>query len=137
LAEEFRGGRYSAEDLLPLGRLSVDPTLAIQLVHVPVGAAYAPIWPVVAHGALGSLVVLSSGERDAEERIAPVTETLRRLPLTRVFHLLLLRKGERLVPEELQEKMARLDDSSLFLLPLEGGKDTTGLLRTMLGRILP
>jgi len=137
VSDEFRGGKHSAEDLVPVGHLSVDRGLSIQLLHVPVAKAFAPIWPVVAHGSLGSLVVLSGGEQAAEERIAPVTEVLRRLPLTRVFHLLLLRKGERLVPEELQEKMARLDDSSLFLLPLESGKDTSGLLRTMLGRILP
>ncbi|MDH3686770.1 MAG: DUF4388 domain-containing protein, partial [Myxococcales bacterium] len=137
VSDEFRSGTHAAEDLLPLGRLSVDRGLSIQLLHVPVAAAFAPIWPVVAHGSLGSLVVLSGGEQAAEERITPVTEALRRLPLTRLFHLLLLRKGERLVPEELQEKMARLDDSSLFLLPLESGKDTSGLLRTMLGRILP
>ena len=137
IAEAFRGEGPSAEDLLPLGRLTVDRSLSIQLVHVPGGKAYAPIWPVAAHGALGALVVLSGGDRSAEERVAPVTDALRRLPHARVFHLLLLRKGERLVPEELQEKMARLDDSSLFLLPLEGGKDTAGLLRTMLGRVLP
>lgn len=137
IADEFLSGTHAAEDLLPLGRLTIDRSLSILLMHVPVGVGYAPIWPVVAHGSLGSLVILSSSEREAEERIAPVTEALRRLPLTRVFHLLLLRKGERLVPEELQEKMARLDDSSLFLLPLESGKDTSALLRTMLGRILP
>jgi CheY-like chemotaxis protein len=135
--EAFRSGRASPEDILPVGRLAVDRSLSIQLVHVPVDQAFAPIWPVAAHGALGSLLVLSGSEREAEDRIAPVAEALRRLPQTRVFHLLLLRKGERLVPEELQEKMARLDDSSLFLLPLEGAKDATGLLRTMLGRILP
>jgi hypothetical protein len=66
-----------------------------------------------------------------------VADALRRLPRARLFHLLLLQKGERLVPEEVQEKMARLGDGSLFLVPLEGGKEGAAVLRTLLGRVMP
>jgi hypothetical protein len=41
------------------------------------------------------------------------------------------------VPEEVQEKMTRLGDGSLFLVPLEAGKDGASLLRTLLGRVIP
>jgi DNA-binding response OmpR family regulator len=137
LAEAARQGGIGATDLVPLGRITVDPGLAIRVIHVPADRRFAPIWPVAAHGALGSLLLLRGAERAAEERIAPLADALRRLPRARLFHLLLLQKGERLVPEEVQEKMARLGDGSLFLVPLEAGKDGASLLRTLLGRVIP
>jgi CheY-like chemotaxis protein len=137
LAETAREGRLGPEDLVPVGRIAVDPGLAIRVIHVPADRRYAPVWPVVAHGALASLLLVRGAERGAEDRIAPVADALRRLPRARLFHLLLLHKGERLVPEEVQEKMARLGDGSLFLVPLEGGKEGAAVLRTLLGRVMP
>jgi hypothetical protein len=72
---------------------------------------------------------------DAELRLRPLAECLARLPGTRVFRVLLLRKGERVAAEEVQARLA--DRSSLFLLPLENGKDRFPLLATMLARVLP
>lgn len=135
LAEPFQNGTFSAEDLAPVGRLAVDEGLAVEFVHVPAGSRYAPVWPLAAHGALGTLLVLSGP--DAEKDVVAVREALRRLPRARVFHLLLLRKGERLAPEELQQRLSLLDEASLFLVPLEGGKDPAALLRTMLARVMP
>lgn len=137
LAEAVRQGRLSAEDLVPIGRITLDPGLAICVLHVPADRRFAPIWPVAANRALGCLLLLRGAERAAEERVAPLAEALRRIPRTRLFHLLLLQKGERLVPEEVQERMARLGDASLFLVPLEAGKDGASLLRTLLGRVIP
>lgn len=135
LTEAFQRGAFSAEDLRPVGRLAVEEGLAIQLVHVPAAPAYAPIWPTAAHGALGTLLVL--GSPDAEREVERVREVLRRTPRARIFHVLLLRKGERLAPEELQRKLSLLDEASLFLVPLESGKDPAALLRTMLARVMP
>jgi len=137
LAETARQGRITVEDLLPVGRITVDPGLAIRVIHVPADRRFAPIWPVAANGALACLLLVRGAERAAEARVAPLADALRRLPRARLFHLLLLHKGERLVPEEVQEKMARLGDGSLFLVPLEGGKDGASLLRTLLGRVIP
>jgi DNA-binding response OmpR family regulator len=137
LAQAARQGGIAATDFVPLGRITVDPGLSIRVIHVPADRRFAPIWPVAAHGAIASLLLLRGAERAAEERIAPLADALRRLPRARLFHLLLLQKGERLVPEEVQEKMARLGDGSLFLVPLEGGKDGASLLRTLLGRVIP
>jgi len=137
LADPAREGRVGPEELVPIGRIAVDPGLAIRVIHVPTDRRYAPVWPVAAQGALASLLLVRGAERGAEGRIAPVADALRRLPRARLFHLLLLHKGERLVPEEIQEKMARLGDGSLFLVPLEGGKEGAAVLRTLLGRVIP
>lgn len=137
LEEPFRGGSARPDDLLPVGRLAVDPEHSIQLVHVPSEAVFAPLWPVAAHGALGALILLSDPVDRVEEALRPVVETLRASPGARLFHVLLLRKDERLAAEDVQAKMGLLADASLFLLPLEGGKDPVSLLRTMLGRVIP
>ena len=135
LAEPFQRGSFSAEDLVPLGRLALEEGLALQLIHVPAAPRDAPIWPLAARDALGTLLVLADAKGEAA--FEPIRSLLRRTPRARIFHLLLLRKGERLGPEKLQGKLGLLDDASLFLVPLESGKDPVALLRTMLARVLP
>ena len=74
---------------------------------------------------------------EAEARLRPLVQCLSQEPGTRLFRVLLLRKGERVPAEEVQTRLALLDRSSLFLLPLEAGKDRFSLLATMLARVLP
>jgi hypothetical protein len=92
---------------------------------------------VVAYGALGTLFLMSGAVKEAEEQIRPVRDAIRRLPRARVFHLLLMQKGERLTAEELQEKPSLLDEASLFLIQMEKGREAVSLLRTMFGRVMP
>jgi CheY-like chemotaxis protein len=137
LAEAFRAGSASPEDFTPLAHLLVDPGLGIELLHVPVEPALAPLWPVAGHRALGALRLYVGDLPEAEGRLAPTTAVLRRLPGLRIFDVVLLRKGERPGPGEIQERLAHLDETSLVLLPLEGGKDRAALLRTLIGRVVP
>jgi hypothetical protein len=137
LSPHFRQERFSAQDMETVGQLHVDDGIRIQLLHVPADPSFAPVWPVAAHGALGTLFLLSGSVREAEERIQPVSEVIRRLPRARIFHLLLMQKGQRLTSEELQEKPMLLDEASLFLVQIENGRETASLLRTMLGRVMP
>lgn len=135
--EAFLQGTASPLDVAPMAQLAVDAGLSIQLLHVPASVAFAPAWSVLAHASLGTLLLLPATDREAEEAIGPVAGILRAAPRSRLFHLLVTRKDERVVPQELQEKMARLGDASLFLLPLESGKESGSLLRTMFGRVIP
>jgi hypothetical protein len=137
LSPQFRRGEFSPQDLGTAGQLNVGDGIGIQLIHVPADPSFAPIWPVVAHGALGTLFLMSGSLRQAEEQIRPVRDAIRRLPRARVFHLLLMQKGERLTPEELQEKPSLLDEASLFLIQMEKGREAVSLLRTMFGRVMP
>jgi hypothetical protein len=63
LSSRFRGDRFSALDVETVGRLQVDDGISIQFLHVPVDSSFAPIWPVAAHGALGTLFLLSGSVR--------------------------------------------------------------------------
>ena len=137
LSARFRQDRFSARDLETVGQLYVDDGIGIQLLHVPADPVFAPVWSVAAHGALGTLFLLSGSVREAEEQIRPVSDVIRRLPRARIFHLLLMQKGQRPTPEELQEKPSLLDEASLFLIQSENGRETGSLLRSMLGRVMP
>jgi hypothetical protein len=135
--ERFTLGSYSADDLTPLGRITVDGELGIELLHTPIAPRFAPLWPLAGHGALGALFLLSGPASRAVEAVRPTLEALRRLPRSRNFSLLLLEKGERVVPEDVRENLSLLDQGSLFLIPLESFEKSGLLLREMLQRVLP
>jgi hypothetical protein len=137
ISPHFQQGRFSAQDVETVGQLHVDDGIGIQLLHVPADPSFAPIWPVAAHGALGTLFLLSGSVKEAEERIRPASDVIRRLPRARIFHLLTMHKGQRLTPEELQEQPSLMDEASLFLIQIENGREADSLLRTMFGRVMP
>jgi CheY-like chemotaxis protein len=135
--ERFTTGSYSADDLISLGRITVEEGLGIELLHTPISERFAPLWPVAGHGALGSLFLLAGPASRAVESVRGALTALRRMPRARIFSLLLLEKGERVVPEEVRENLALLDQGSLFLIPLESYEKSGSLLREMLQRVLP
>jgi DNA-binding response OmpR family regulator len=130
-------GALSAADLAPLGRVAVDGEIGIEIVHVPASERFAPIWPVAAHGALGTLLLLSTPVAEAGERIRRAEEEMRKAPRARAFHVVLLEKRERDAQAALREKLSLLDDGSLFLIPLENQRQAGVLLRELLARVLP
>ena len=91
--------------------------------------------------------MLSHDEEDLDEFSGPVSRavaalrsvatTLGQQPRARIFHLLLLEKGDRVDPDELRENLSIVDDGSLFLIPVESPAKAGVLLREMFGRILP
>lgn len=140
LARRFLDGRFSAGDLAPIGRLPVADGLGIEILHVPVDPRFAPLWPLAGHGSLGTLLLTPERpDHEAHDALHPVVEALRALPRARLFHVWLLRRGEKEkgLSQEIRRNLALLDDSSLFLLPVDGGKDPTHLLGSAFARILP
>jgi CheY-like chemotaxis protein len=130
-------GEVSEDALQRLGRIAVDAQSGIELVHVPAGAGLAPLWRLAGQRALGSVLLLEAPVAEAAARIQRAADALRSLPRARTFYVMLLRKGERALPEELRENLSLLDDASLFLVPLESAKEPRALLRSLLARILP
>jgi len=136
-AAELEQGRLGPDDLAPLGRLRLGEGPHLELIQVPIAQAFAPVWPLLAHRALGVLLVHTNPVPQAEARLQPLVRALSRLPEPRLFRVLLLRKGERVGADEMQQRLNLLDRSSLFLLPLENGKDPRSLLATLITRVLP
>ena len=82
-------------------------------------------------------LLVSQPFRERYENLRPLVECLSRRAPARLFHVILVPKGERMAPEELQASMSLLDESSVFLVPLEEDREPASLLRTMLARVLP
>lgn len=125
------------EDLVLLGRVRIDSDVGVEFVHVPTDGAFAPIWPLAGHGALATLVVLAGPLGPAVESVRAASRTLAMDPSARIFYLMLLGKGERPAPEEIQQHLASADAGSLFLIPMHRADKTDLMLREMLERILP
>lgn len=122
--------------LFTLGSVPVDDNFDLELVHVPVDARFAPLWPIAGHGALATLFLLQGAVGTAAERVRIMNETLSASARSRIFHVVLLAKGERVSPDDLRENFALIDDSSVFLLPLESTKEPLTLLRSLFARVV-
>lgn len=136
-APALEQGSLGPDDLVLLGRLRLGEGPHLELIQVPIAAVFAPLWPLAAHRALGVLLVHTHPAPEAEVRLQPLAQALSRLPDARLFRVLLLRKGERVGADEMQQRLNQLERSSLFLLPLENGKDPHSLLATLITRVLP
>jgi hypothetical protein len=120
-----------------LARLAVDEQVGIELVEVPADPRFAALWPLAGNGAVGILLLLSGSVDAAVESVRPAMEVLRNLPRARIFHMLMLEKGETVGAEALRENLSLFDDSSLFLIPKESTATAQVLIREMFVRILP
>jgi len=130
-------GEVPVDEIASLGRIAVDTQVGIEFVQVPVADCFQPLWSVAADGAAGVLLLLAGPLSVAVDAIGLIATEMRKLPRSRVFHMLLLEKGQGVAPEALRENISLLDDTSLFLIPLENDGKAGVLLREMFGRILP
>jgi hypothetical protein len=130
-------GEVPADEIAPIGRIAVDTEVGIEFIQVPVTDRFQALWPVAADGAMGVLLLLAGPLSLAVDSIQRIAAVMRDLPRSRVFHLLLLEKGQGVSPDALRENISLLDETSLFLIPQENDGKAGILLREMFGRILP
>jgi hypothetical protein len=127
----------ASDALAPIARLRLEDDLGIELMHVPSQAAYAPLWPLAGYGALGTLLLMEGPVAEAAGRLRPFAESLRGLPRSRFVHVMMMRPGEADVADEVRRNVDLMEESTLFLLPLEGRRDPLELLRGAFTRLLP
>jgi CheY-like chemotaxis protein len=137
LAAGFESGQVDARSFSTLARVECDAGVAIELVNVPIGEELAPLWPTAGAGALGTLFLLSGSVGEAASNVQPMSDALRRLPRSRIFNLFLFHKDEPISASELGENISLIDEASLFMLPLEGGKTPLALIRSVFARVVP
>jgi CheY-like chemotaxis protein len=130
-------GGPAADELIALGRVAVDPEVAIELIHLPAARSFAALRPLAAHRALATLVLLSGPVGQAVAAVREVADALAARPGARLFHVWLIDKGEKVAADELRQHLSLVDAGSLFLVPRENAEKATVLLREMFGRILP
>jgi len=137
ITPRFQRGDVGPRDLETIARLDVDGEFAIDLIRLPTDGLHGPLWSFAGHRALGTLFLLDARVGSSAARLAPISERLGGDEGARTFHVVLLDEGERLSPDELRANLALIDEASLFLLPIESGKDPGSLLRSLFGRIVP
>ena len=137
LSNLVKRGNGLEDQLSTIGRIAVDDQVGIELVHLPRRHRFAPLWTVAGNGALGTIFLLSGPVGEAVRRVEATAAAIGRLPRARIFHVVLLSKEERIAPDELRENLSLIDEASLFLLPIESGKDPSTLVRSLLSRVMP
>lgn len=131
------GGAQARIEMAPLGRICLDADLELELLQVPSATSYRPLWPLAAHGALASLILHGGAVSNAGPDEAEFLEVLQRGTGATALHVVLLERKERVCPEEMRENLALLDEASLFLIPLDTGKEPIALLRSLFARAVP
>lgn len=137
LSPSFARQRHERLPLAVLARIVVDGDFAIELIHLPEEATFAPLWPFAAHRALGTIFLLDAKMGGSASELVGVAAALGRQPGARTFHVVMMGEGERVSPDELRENLSLLDSASLFLLPIDPRKDPSSLLRSLFARIVP
>jgi len=137
LSPRFERGQIGASDLESMARIDVDGEFGIDLVHLPKGSAFEPLWTFAGHRALGTIFLLDARMGVSATGLAPIADVLSRAPGARTFHVVLLSEGDRLSPDDLRDNLTLLDDASLFLLPIDADKDPSSVLRSLFARIVP
>lgn len=137
LSPRYARGEIAESDLMTIARLDVDGDFAIELIRLPTSDTCAPLWSFAGHRALGTIFLLDARVGFSAEKLARIGEALGRQPGARTFHVVMLDEGERLSPDDLRANLSLIDEASLFLLPIESGKDPGSLLRSLFGRIVP
>ncbi len=136
LEEGLAKGTLSADDLVTLGRVGVDPEVGIRLINVPASQRFAPIWPVAAHGALAIPLAIPGSGGPSLEPLRRAAHALQTLPRTRIFPLMLLEKGQEARDSELREALAFANSEPLLPIPLENAQQAGDALHELFGRIL-
>jgi hypothetical protein len=137
LSPRFERGQVGSGDLEVMARIDVDGDFGIDLVHLPADAANHALWTFAGYRALGTIFLLDAQVGASAAGLAAIGAALGAEPGARTFHVVLLAPGERFSPDELRDNLSLIDEASLFLLPMEPGKDPSSLLRSLFARIVP
>ncbi len=128
--------RGEAPGVWTTARIPIDDELGIEFVEVAAAPGFAPIWPLVVHGALAALFVHGDGVEASIRALRPAIEALDMLPRARAFHVLLEDK-ERGGSEALCERLGLFDDRTVAAASPEKPEDAIATLRELLVRLLP
>ncbi|MFT5444375.1 MAG: CheY-like chemotaxis protein [Myxococcota bacterium] len=124
-------------ELSSIGKLRLAGELELELIQVPSAETYRPLWPLAARGALATLILHSGNVSQLQEGTNEVRRVLHKGTRTDALHVVMLARKERVDPGDLRESLALLENASLILLPLEGDKEPTALLRSLFARVVP
>lgn len=136
LDAEAESGR-APDALVRIARLAVDEQVGIELIQCPADPRFAPLWPLAAHGALATLLLLGAPAGRAAASLRPAARALAAAPRARLFTLVLLAAGERAFAEELAGHLPPLAADAFTPLGIDAPAEAVARLRELLARLLP
>lgn len=125
----------AADPLTRFAHLRIGPDLGIELLRVATASRFGALWPLAAHGSLGTLVPLVPPLREALSALAPALGALAALRL-RPFYAVLAGAAERERAAELTQSLLPRDDGPVFLVPHDHPERGVALLRELFARVL-
>lgn len=134
---ELAESELAADDVGRLARLAVDEQAGIDLLHCPADARFAPLWPLAAHGALATLLLLSPPAGRTAAALRPAARAFAAAPRARLLALALLGAGERATAEEIDGHLPLLSRDAFCTFQLELPAEAEARLRELLARLLP
>jgi hypothetical protein len=132
--EETGSAGIGPEELAPVARIGVSGTASIELLHVPAGPGFAPLWPLAAHRALAALL-LSDAATAAAGALADCERALRGIPGLRRLHVVLLGEGAAADARGLREALGLPEEAGL--VALGAGEGSEAPLRGLLASVVP
>ncbi|MEN8181598.1 MAG: DUF4388 domain-containing protein [Myxococcota bacterium] len=127
----------AGEDFAPAARIAVSDEAALEVLHVPAGPAYAPLWKLAAHRALGAVLVLDGTGAAARALLDGCGRVLGAPPRARIFHAVLQDAEQSGDPRRLREALELDESASLVVLPPTGGEVAEAALRGLLASVVP
>ncbi len=124
------GGGVLWERLMPLGSLTLDRELEIELWHVPIHERYRPVWPLVTWGALGAVLVSHNGV--SVESLEPFRDDLGANGAVRLFHVDLASEKD-----NSEGGAHALEGTQSVSLPLEAPAPLEQELHALIHRLVP
>jgi len=132
----FRNGPPSPETLAPAARIVVEGGCGLELIHVPVGPGFAPIWPAVAYRALAVLFVVGA-DAEAPGRLREAVTAVRGVAEARPFFVRLVAQDEAAPTDAVRSALAVVDDTTIVPVPAERDGDARAALRALFARMVP
>jgi CheY-like chemotaxis protein len=125
----------AAADLVSLGRVAVDESLGIELVHVPAASEHAPLWPLAGRGAVANVVLLGGVAPAALAAVESPSRRLRELPRSRTLHAI-LGAAEAASEADARARLGLEAEAPVLCLPAEG-TGAQDALRELFQRVIP
>lgn len=132
----LRNGAPAATDLVPLARVSLDPTTALEIVQLPIAPAFEAVWPFVAARAAAVVHLVDGPVDEAEQRLAPIVRVLSMLPGARAIPVRLSSADVPDGADVTQERLSIFGNVSPVFAAPDGVGDPQVVLRDLFARVI-
>jgi len=120
-----------------VGHVPLGEGIALRLISLPAGEAYAPLWDVAAHGMVGAIILPAGPFGAALEATEAIWARLRARSTRATVHLLLPDAPGLSLSNSARGTLPHLEGGSFFVLPPHASLGRLEVLRSVFARLVP